>query len=257
MRDKDAMNKAQMYEIVRNQLAIDYNCKPDDFFKEGIIITEAKKSEGRRSLPFIHPRCEMITMGHSVIVNVSKDVMPFVKRKLNGKSKYDAMNMPFVYGLCHYYLPDIDKVNAVYNDTSYEFRLLEQAEIRSYYKYEGFKNALQYNEDSLNPEILGIAVFDKDVFIGICCAAKDSEKMCQIGVDVSSEYRNQHIAATAVKMLTKELLDRGLIPYYFTDNTNLASQRTAAAAGYFPAWNHSFKSRLHGKPFAFLNYIRF
>lgn len=251
------MTKSQMYEIVREQLAIDYNCKADDFLKDGIVFTKAQKLLGRRALPFLNTRCEMITMGKSVIINASKDVMPFVKWKLKNKSKYDVLNMPFVYGLCLYYLPDIEKVARFVNNTNYEFKLIEQEQIHSYYKYKGFTNALQYNEKSQTPEILGVGIFDGDKLIGIACAAKDSEKMCQIGVDVLDEYRNQHLATMAVKMLTKELIDRDLVPYYFTDNTNLASQKTAIASGYIPAWNHCFKSRLYGKPFTFLNYMRF
>lgn len=251
------MTKNEMYETVKRQLAIDYNCTANDFNKDGIIFTYAEKAEGRRKLPFLKTRCEMITMGNGVIVNASKDVMPFVKRKLKGKSKYDAMNSCFVYGLCLYYLPDIDRFESVANNSDYEFRLIEQEHIHSFYQYKGFTNALQYNTESMSPEILGVAIFDKDKLIGMACAAKDSEKMCQIGVDVLPEYRNRHLAATAVRILTKELLNRDLIPYYFTDNTNLASQKTAIAAGYLPAWNHSFKSRLYGKPLTFLNYMRY
>lgn len=251
------MTKAEMYDTVRRQLAIDYNCRADDFNKDGIIFTYAEKTEGRRKLPFLKTRCEMITMGNGVIVNASKNVMPFIKRRLKGKSKYDAMNCGFVYGLCLYYLPDMDKLENAANNSDYEFRLIEKEKIHCFYQYKGFPNALQYNVESMSPEILGVAVFDKEKFIGIACAAKDSEKMCQIGVDISFEYRNQHLAATAVRMLTKELLNRDLIPYYFTDNTNLASQKTAIAAGYIPAWNHSFKSRLYGGMFTFLNYIRY
>ena len=251
------MTKAEMYEIVKQQLAIDYNCAADDFNKEGILFTYAEKAEGRRKLPFLKVRCEMITMGNGVVVNASKNVMPFVKRKLKGKAKYDAMNSCFVYGLCLYYLPDIDRFEKVTSNSNYEFRLIEQEHIHSFYQYKGFTNALQYNTDSMTPEILGVAIFDKDKLIGIACATKDSKKMCQIGVDVLSEYRNQHLATTAVRMLTKELLNRDLIPYYFTDNTNLASQKTAIAAGYIPAWNHTFKSRLYGKPFTLLNYMRY
>lgn len=251
------MTKAEMYETVKRQLAIDYNCTAEDFNKDGIIFTYAQKAEGRRKLPFLKTRCEMITMGNGVIVNASKDVMPFVKRKLKGKTKYDAMNSQFVYGLCLYYLPDIDRFGNITNNSDHEFRLIEKEQIHSLYQYKGFTNALQYNAESMSPEILGVAIFDKDKLIGIACATKDSEKMCQIGVDVLAEYRKQHLAATAVKMLTKELLNRDLISYYFTDNTNLASQKTAIAAGYLPVWNHSFKSRLYGGPFAFLNYIRF
>lgn len=92
---------------------------------------------------------------------------------------------------------------------------------------------------------------------GIACATKDSEKMCQIGVDVLPEYRKQKLASAMVTSLTAELLNRDLIPYYFTDNSNLPSQKTAIASGYYPAWIHSYRTRLISKPFSFLNYLKF
>lgn len=250
------MNNADMKNLVKNQLAIDYNCKSEDFDKDGIIITEAKKDSGRRKLPFLKTRCEMITMGNSLIVNVSKDIMPFVEKRLKNRTKYEVLNMPFVYGLCHYYLPDISKFEKIENSTKYCFKLVEQNDIHSYYKYSGFENALHYAE-SVTPEILGIAVFDNEKLVGMCCATKDSDKMCQIGVDILKEYRHQYLATISVKLLTKELLNRDLIPYYFTDNSNIASQKTAVASGYFPAWNHCFKTRLKGKPYIFVNYLKY
>lgn len=48
------MNKQEMMSIVYNQLAIDYNCKPEDFNKDGVIFTIAEKQTGRREMPFVH-----------------------------------------------------------------------------------------------------------------------------------------------------------------------------------------------------------
>ena len=33
------MTRQEMMTIVYNQLAIDYNCKPEDFYKDGVIFT--------------------------------------------------------------------------------------------------------------------------------------------------------------------------------------------------------------------------
>lgn len=250
------ISKQEMLNIVRNQLAIDYNCNVDDFFKDGIIITEAVKQDGRRKLPFVKPRCEVITMGNSAVVNASKDVLPFVKKKLKGKTRYDALNVPFVYGVCPYFLPDVDVLKPLKNNT-FEYKVVEQTGIHSFYQYKGLTNALQYNDESITPEILAVAAFDNGVFAGIACATKDNEKMCQIGVDVVPEYRNKGIATVMVNKLTIEVLNRDLIPYYFTDNSNIASQKTAIRAGYFPAWSHCFKNRLFKKPLAFFNYIKY
>lgn len=250
------ISKLEMLGIVLNQLAVDYNCNAKDFYKDGVIITKAFKQEGRRKLPFQKPRCEIITIGNSAIVNASDDVISFVYKKLKGKTRYDALNSPFVYGICPYFLPDIDGLKRMENN-NFEFRIVEQSEIHSFYKYKGLTNALQYNEESLTPEILAVSAFNNGEFCGIVCATKDSEKMCQIGVDVLPQYRNKGIATVLVNKITFELLNRNLIPYYFTDNSNIASQKTAVRAGYFPAWSHCFKNRLYKKPFSFLNYLKY
>lgn len=249
------MDNHSLYKLVREQLGIDYNCAPEDFFKNGVIITEAKKLKGRRALPFITPRCEMITMGNSVIVNVSKDVLPFVKKKLAGKSKYDVLNSPFVYGQLYYYLPDVDNFKIIPEVPGFKYIIIEQEQISDYYKYEGLNNALQYNDEQNEELAVGIMAGDK--FAGIACGIADSDKMRQIGVDILPEYRNKGLASSMVNKLTAELLHRGKIPYYFTDNSNLASQKTAIASGFKPAWIHSYKTRLRGKPFLWLNYLKF
>lgn len=251
------LSKTEMLDIVTKQLAVDYNCSAEDFHKDGVIITEAVKLVGRRKLPFLKPRCEVITMGNSAVVNASKEILPFVKKKLNGKTRYDALNAPFVYGVCPYYLPDIENLKVIAENASFDYKIVEKADIHSYYKYKGLHNALQYNEESLTPEILAVAAMYNGEFAGIACAMTDSEMMCQIGVDVLPEYRQKGIATVMVNKLTFEVLNRGLIPYYFTDNSNIASQKTALKAGYFPVWSHCFKNRLFKKPFTFLNYIKY
>lgn len=109
------MTKREMMKIVCSQLAIDYNCKPEDFNKDGVIFTIAEKQEGRREMPFITHRLEIITMGKSAIVNVSKNMMSFAKRKFEGKSNYDILTSKFVYGVNPYYLPDVENIKTIEN----------------------------------------------------------------------------------------------------------------------------------------------
>ena len=105
-----------MMNIVYNQLAVDYNCNPDDFCKDGVIFTVAEKQNGRREMPFIVPRLEIITMGRSTVVNSSKNIMPYVKRKFKGKSAYDILTSKIVYGVNPYYLPDVENIK-IHKDT--------------------------------------------------------------------------------------------------------------------------------------------
>lgn len=42
------MTKQEMMATVYRQLALDYNCQPEDFTRSGILFTEAKMQRGRR-----------------------------------------------------------------------------------------------------------------------------------------------------------------------------------------------------------------
>lgn len=198
-----------MMSIVYNQLAIDYNCKPEDFNKDGVIFTIAEKQTGRREMPFVTPRLEVITMGKSTIVNVSKNIMSYAKRKLEGKSSYDILTSKSVYGVNPYYLPDIENLKEIENN-SFQFELIDK-NIQSLYVNKYFHNALQYNVDSKRPEVLAAVAYDKNNLVGIACASADSKAMWQIGVDVLSNYRGNGIAVKLVNMLTIETIIRGMI----------------------------------------------
>lgn len=236
------MNKQEMMTIVYSQLAIDYNCKPEDFNRDGVIFTIAEKQNGRREMPFITPRLEIITMGKSAIVNVSKNMMSFAKRKFEGKSSYDILNSKFVYGVNPYYLPDVENIKAIENN-SFRFELIYD-NIQLLYSNKDFHNALQYDADSKRPEVLAVIAYDENKIVGIACASADSKTMWQIGVDVLPEYRGNGIAVKLVNMLTIETLNRGIVPYYTTDCANINSQKVAIKSGYIPAWSHCFKTRL-------------
>lgn len=236
------MTNEEMMTIVYNQLAIDYNCNPDDFLKDEIIFTIAAKLPGRRAMPFINPRLEMVTFGRGVIVNVSSNLMPFVKKKLAGKSRYDVLNSKFVYGINPYFLPNVNNIKVIHIN-NYDFNLVDN-DIQRYYKYENFHNALQYNTCSSRPEVLASVAKQNGKIVGIACVSADSDTMWQIGVDVLPEHRGKGIAVKLVNMLTVETLNRGVVPYYTTDNSNISSQRVAIKCGYSPVWSHCFKTRL-------------
>lgn len=236
------MTKQEMMEIVYSQLAIDYNCKPEDFNKDGVIFTIAEKQEGRREMPFITPRLEIITMGKGTIVNVSKNIISFAKRKFEGKSSYEILTSKFVYGVNPYYLPDVENLKEIENK-SFRFELID-SNIQILYSNKDFQNALQYDIDSKRPEVLAAVAYDENKLVGIACASADSKTMWQIGVDVFPEYRGNGIAVKLVNMLTIETLNRGIVPYYTTDCANINSQKVAIKSGYIPAWAHCFKTRL-------------
>lgn len=238
------MDKNNMMQLVYSQLAIDYNCSPQDFLREGLTFTEAKELKGRRPYPFFIPRLEMITFGNGVVINASSDILSLVKSKLEGKTRYEALNMPFVYGVNPYYLPNLNHMNLVLKNDNLDFELVRKRDIANLYKYKGFDYALQYKVESYHPEVLAIVAKQDGVVVGVATATEECETLWQINVDVLSPYRGNNIAAIMVNTLTIEVLNRGIVPYYSTDCTNLASQRVAVKSGYIPTWSHCFRTRL-------------
>jgi len=237
------IDKNQMMDCVRSQLALDYNCSPDDFLEDGIFFTEAVKREGRRSYPWRSPRIEMIAMGNSVVINASNDIMPLVRKQFVGHLREEIFCLPFFYGINIYYLPDVDKIIPLEKPTEFEYKWFEKSDLPQISKLKGFGYVLG---SSVN---LVIAAIYNGKIIGMAGTKADCEKMRVVNVDVLKKYRNKGIATALVNLLTLEVLNRGFIPYYFTGSSNTASLRTAVKAGYFPAWTHTYKAMTENKSF--------
>jgi hypothetical protein len=240
------INKKDMMDCVYRQLAIDYNCSPDDFLKDGLIFTEARENEGRRPFPFITPRLEMISMGHSTIINVSYDILPYVRQEFEGKTREEVFNSSFIYGVNPYFLPDIGKITSITKPDGFEFMIVEKQDIQKLYDLYGSQYRMQYDANSQNPVMLLVLVKYKDAVAGIAKTKADCKTMWSIDVDVLNPFRGKGLAAPMVNMLTLEILRRGHIPYYFAATSNVLSTHVAVRAGYIPAWVHCYKTRLNG-----------
>ena len=235
------IDKKNMMNHVYSQLAIDYNCSPDDFKKEGLIFTEAKENVGRRPFPCITPRLEMISFGNSVVINASADIMPYVRRQFEGKTRDEVFWSPFVYGVSPYFLPDIGNIAMLNKPDEFEYEIIEKQNIQKLFEMSG----LFFDSTSpFVPVLIAVAV-NRNGIVGMARASADCKAMWQIDIDVLSPYRRKGVATALVNMLTFEILERGNIPYYFTSNSNVISMRTAVRAGYIPTWVHCYKIRLN------------
>ena len=67
-------------------------------------------------------------------------------------------------------------------------------------------------------------------------ASADSPSMWQIGINVEPEARGLGIGTMLVALLKNEILRQGVLPFYGTSASHLASQRLALAAGFRPGW---------------------
>ena len=77
------MNKKEIIELVNNQLAIDLNCKKEDFYKEGIIYTDVVNNDKQRKCIRENPYVELVTMGQACVITVDNKL----KEKISKISK--------------------------------------------------------------------------------------------------------------------------------------------------------------------------
>ena len=242
------MNKQEMLRIVQSQLAVDLNCAVGDLNgeKDKIIFTEAAENPGRRPYPRGERHFEMLSMGRAIIVSASPDILDIVKPLLEGKGRDEAFSMPFIYGHALYYLPDLDNLKPITAPEGFSYELAEQADIPELYRLEGFEHSIGNDINHPRPDILAVTAKKNGDIAGMAGSCADCARMWQVGMDVLPEYRGRGLAAYLVNRLTLEILSRGYVPYYGTSQSNIASQRTAHRAGYYPAWVCSYKGNFEG-----------
>lgn len=113
---------------------------------------------------------------------------------------------------------------------------IEKENMREFYlKYPGFENALNYEKDEI-----AIGAFIEGKIAALAGADNYHDPLWQIGIDTVREFRGQGLAKLLTQELTKEILKLGKTPYYTTWSGNIASMRTAIAAGFYPAWVEYF-----------------
>jgi GNAT superfamily N-acetyltransferase len=243
------MTTEEMIHIVRKQLATDLNCKPGDLNgeKDSFVFTVVRDNPDRRPFPRTERHFEMLSMGKSIVVSASPDILDYVKPLLAGKDRDEAFSMPFVYGHGLYYLPDLAQLKPLAAPEGFSYAMVEQRDIPPLYQIEGFRNAMSYDINHPRPDVLVFLARKDDRIAGMAGASIDCAMMWQVGMDVLPEYRNLGLAAHLVNRLTLEILNRRFVPYYGTASSNIASQRVAHRAGYDPAWVCAYKGLFDGR----------
>lgn len=128
----------------------------------------------------------------------------------------------------------IPKNDAVCEMNGIELKTYHQEEILSFKGDKRFDEAFCFDEAS--PDVLAVAAVVNHEIVGMAGASADSPTFWQIGINVMKEFEGRHIASGLVSVLKHEILQKGIIPYYGTSFSNLASQHVAARAGFEVAW---------------------
>ena len=246
--------KTEILSIAKKQLALDYNCQPLDFEKEGNTITENKLLNGRRIYDgddgsFL----KIISIGGKAIIYADEKITPWLKEnilKQNAEWLFDYRKLRAIdnklreFGheideMPHFYLPnpvtcDVKPITTI--------KWFEKQEILQFRGDSRFEQAFVFDDNY--PDVLGVAAFDGDIIMGMAGASEDSKTLYQIGIDVLPEYRGKGIGTNLVALLKQEMLKYGKIPFYGTSVSHIISKNIAINAGFFPAWAEVYSRKL-------------
>ena len=239
------MKYEDIKRIAIEQSAIDLNCKYDDLIGQTNKVVVSQLLTGHKR-DYTEPHfCQFVCYGNALVASIDKKLMefmiPFVE-KLPGfrcYTRFKELTHEFDkygkhIGTQNYYLPDIK--NSFDVSPNFDIKILIDSEISKLYSDKRFPMALRYDCDSERRDVIAVTGYKNNEIIGIAGAVNDSDTMWQVGIDVLPNFQGQGIGKNLVKILTNEILKKGIIPFYGTAWSNIISIKTAISSGYSPAW---------------------
>jgi hypothetical protein len=242
------MDNKNIKQSAMEQSAIDLNCNIEDFLQEKNKVVLSKVNEGCKKY-FKQPHfCQFVCYGNSLVASVDKRIDGFMTSFVNKNLGFRCFDMPQLnmlntefnkYNKCvgiisEYYLPDITKKRDV--NPNFDIKILIDDEITKLYDDDRFHMALGYSCESERRDRIAVVGYKNKEIIGVSGASNDSDTMWQVGIDVIPDSRGIGVASILTKIITSEILKLGIVPFYGTAWSNVASKNTAISSGYKSAW---------------------
>jgi len=233
---------------VKKVLTADFACKAGAFDEAGVSICQVKNAAVARRFPRPGKFLAVVSMGQGAVICCSRDRLRWAKNNLSQYSRDGLFSAAAVTCMQDYVAPDNQVMVGPYSKyicTQDTFRpyaikkgiiLIEGEEILRLYPNSQFPNALGHYPNVQRPTVIACVARDNKKIIGAAGASVDCEVMWQLGIDVLPDYRYQGIGRALVSRLTAAVLQKGILPYYTTTVSNIASRRIATSLGYQPTW---------------------
>jgi len=247
-----------MNDILMRQLALDYCCSAEEVRDGANHFHIHEKLPGRRRFQE-HHACylKLAIVGGKLLFAGQEEILAWCRERYAADSAawfLEAKNLRALNDRLHASGWQIETVHPFYiaehpselQEPPCALRFYEAAEIEQFHGDERFGEAFCF--DPAAPDLLGVAALDGERILGMAGASGDSPTMWQIGINVLPEARGCGLAKALVAALKNEILRRGILPFYGTSFSHLASQRTALAAGFLPAWVELVTSPLPRDP---------
>lgn len=236
----------EIKEKLYQQLAIDYCCSVSEMKDRENHFTEYKLLDGRRQFEETDGCIlKAVVINGKLVFTGKKQVIDKCRQKFSNNSGswfMDVANFREIDNLLKeegyriktahpFFIPrndEICKMNGI------EIRKYNQEEILTFKGDDRFDEAFCFDEKS--PDMLAVAAIVNHEIAGMAGASADSPSFWQIGINVNKKFEGRQIASGLVSILKHDILQKGIIPYYGTSFSNLASQHVAANAGFAVAW---------------------
>lgn len=232
---------------LRELLAVEFNCSPEDFTKQENVLTLSALNEGRRQYSSEKYFFHMATTGGNAVITADECLHPFLREFMRDKTGHWLFVIPnllplekelnrFGYTLSqthHMFLP----TENILPKRDYPVKwFFGREEISRFYGDKRFPNAICEKYLAERPDTIVVCAYDGGEIMGMAGCSEDTAGWQQIGIDVMPEYRSKGVGTYLVTLLKNELLKRGDIPFYGTSVSNYHSWNIALNCGFRPAW---------------------
>lgn len=232
-----------MKEMIRNRierlLSVELGISPGKLNETGTVYSVCTD----RKQPYI----KILAYRNCVAVCTSEELSVKIPELLQGKSRDEIFELPFVYGQTIHYVPDTRALGGVSGTPGYDCEFFYGREILALKGLTGFENSLAFDSNGTTPAKAACIAREGGRMIGAAGASETSVKgVWEVGVDVMEEHRNAGLGTWLVSRLTEELLQQNIVPFYSASVTNIGSQMVAARCGYVPLWVDTYGTILDG-----------
>jgi GNAT superfamily N-acetyltransferase len=239
--------KKELLDIIKKQLAIEYNCSVDDFLSSNNIITVSK--DNAEKMHYIDGTFffQMVTFGDNAVITADECIHDWLKeytKDKTGRWLFEHNNLVAIDEKLKDYNKKLWQTHHMFlsykeilpKNINLKTEWFENESIYQFYETKMFPNALCKKYNPKRPDVLAVAAYDGNKIIGMAGCSADTPLLWQIGVDVNENYRGKGIGTYLVTLIKNEIEKRGKIPFYGTSLSNLHSWGIALNSGFSPAW---------------------